>query len=72
MELVPPLVAETHLQSDLQNGSRVPNMSLDTLVKHGIQGMVHNRKRIVPGFFEFLRFAGRYFPDALSNAMARG
>ncbi|MBB6731424.1 SDR family oxidoreductase [Cohnella zeiphila] len=72
MELVPPLVAETNLQSGMQSGSRVPNMNLDTLVKHGIQGMEHNKKRIVPGFSKFLRFAGKYFPDALSNAMARG
>jgi Short-chain dehydrogenase involved in D-alanine esterification of lipoteichoic acid and wall teichoic acid (D-alanine transfer protein) len=72
MELVPPLVAETNLQSDVHSGSRVPNMSLDTLVKHGIQGMEHNKKRIVPGFSKFLRFAGKYFPDALANAMARG
>lgn len=72
MELVPPLVAETNLQSDAHSGSRVPNMSLDTLVKHGIHGMEHNKKRVVPGFSKFLRFAGKYFPDALSNAMARG
>lgn len=71
MELVPPLVAETNLLSDMQSGG-IPSMSLETLVKHGIQGMEHNKKRIVPGFSKFLRFAGKYFPDALSNAMARG
>lgn len=71
MELVPPLVAETNLQSDTQSGG-IPSMSLATLVKHGIQGMEHNKKRVVPGFSKFLRFAGKYFPDTLSNAMARG
>ncbi|MEK5060029.1 oxidoreductase [Paenibacillus sp. FSL H7-0326] len=72
MELVPPLVAETSLQPDMQSSGPIPNMSLDTLVKHGIHGMEQNKKRVVPGFSKFLRFAGRYFPDALSNAMARG
>ncbi|ANY67162.1 oxidoreductase [Paenibacillus sp. BIHB 4019] len=71
MELVPPLVAETNLLPDMQNGG-IPSMSLDTLVKHGIQGMERNKKRIVPGFSKLLRFAGKYFPDTLSNAMARG
>ncbi|MBD2846382.1 SDR family NAD(P)-dependent oxidoreductase [Paenibacillus sp. IB182496] len=72
MELVPPLVAETNLQSDAQSGGGIPNMSLVTLVKHGIQGMARNKKRVVPGMSKFLRVAGKYFPDALSNAMARG
>ncbi|WP_159888330.1 SDR family oxidoreductase [Paenibacillus puerhi] len=71
MELVPPLVAETNLVPDTQSSGPVPNMSLDTLVKHGIKGMEHNKKRIVPGFSKFLRFAGKYFPDVLSNAMVR-
>lgn len=70
MELVPPLVAETNLQEATQSGG-IPNMSLDTLVKHGIQGMEQNKKRVVPGFSKVLRFAGKYFPDALSNAMSR-
>ncbi|MEV5026762.1 SDR family oxidoreductase [Paenibacillus sp. LPE1-1-1.1] len=70
MELVPPLVAETKLQQDMPSGG-IPSMSLDTLVKHGIQGMEQNKKRVVPGFSKLLRFAGKYFPDALSNAMAR-
>lgn len=72
MELVPPLVAETSLQPDMHSSGPIPNMSLDTLVKHGIHGMEQNKKRVVPGFSKFLRFAGKYFPDALSNAMARG
>ncbi|MDU4694521.1 MULTISPECIES: SDR family oxidoreductase [Paenibacillus] len=71
MELVPPLVAETNLQPDTQSNAGVPNMSLDTLVKQGVQGMEKNKKRVVPGFSKFLRFAGKYFPDTLSNAMAR-
>ncbi|MNB72213.1 putative oxidoreductase [compost metagenome] len=71
MELVPPLVAETNLQPDMQSGGSIPNMSLDTLVKHGLQGMEKNKKRVVPGFSKFLRFAGKYFPDTLSNTMAR-
>ncbi|MNY71993.1 hypothetical protein D3C86_2104480 [compost metagenome] len=71
MELVPPLVAETNLQPDMQSGGSIPNMSLDTLVKHGIQGMEKNKKKVVPGFSKFLRFAGKYFPDTLSNTMAR-
>lgn len=71
MELVPPLVAGTNLLPDMQNGG-IPSMSLDTLVKHGIQGMEQNKKRVVPGFSKILRFAGKYFPDTLSNAMARG
>ncbi|WP_138751661.1 SDR family oxidoreductase [Paenibacillus sinopodophylli] len=71
MELIPPLVAETNLLPDGQNDS-IPSMSLDTLVKHGIQGMEKNKKRVVPGFSKLLRFAGKYFPDTLSNAMARG
>ncbi|MBO9605044.1 MAG: SDR family NAD(P)-dependent oxidoreductase [Paenibacillaceae bacterium] len=72
MELVPPLVAETNLQPDMQTGGGIPSMSLDALVEHGIQGMERNKNRVVPGFSKFLRFAGKYFPDALSNAMARG
>lgn len=51
---------------------RIPSMGLNTLVKHGIQGMEQNKKRVVPGFSKLLRFAGKYFPDALSNVMARG
>lgn len=70
MELVPPLVAETNLLPEMQNGG-IPSMSLDTLVKHGIRGMEHNKKRVVPGMSKLLRFAGKYFPDALSNVMAR-
>ncbi|WP_168120793.1 SDR family NAD(P)-dependent oxidoreductase [Paenibacillus sp. HB172176] len=73
MELVPPLVSETNLQSDAHSsGGRVPNMSLDTLVKHGIQGMERNKKRVVPGLSKFLRFAGKFFPDAISKSMVRG
>ncbi|AOZ92927.1 SDR family oxidoreductase [Paenibacillus crassostreae] len=71
MELVPPLVAETNLAPDKQSGGGIPNMTLDTLVKHGIRGIEQNKKRVVPGFSKFLRFAGKYFPDVLSNAMAR-
>ncbi|WP_020617405.1 SDR family oxidoreductase [Paenibacillus daejeonensis] len=71
MELVPPLVAGTNLQPDMQGGP-IPSMSLDTLVKHGIQGMAHNKKRVVPGFSKLLRFAGKYFSDTMSSAMARG
>ncbi|MCM3781990.1 SDR family NAD(P)-dependent oxidoreductase [Neobacillus mesonae] len=71
MELVPPLVAETNLQPVMHSGGRIPNMSLDTLLKRGIHGMENNKKRVVPGFSKFLRFAGKYFPDALSKAMAR-
>ncbi|WP_145331265.1 SDR family oxidoreductase [Paenibacillus xylanexedens] len=70
MELVPPLVAETNLIPD--SGGPIPSMSLDTLVKHGIQGMERNKKRVVPGLSKVLRFGGKYFPDALANAMARG
>lgn len=71
MELVPPLVAETNLQPEMQNSGGVPNMSVGTLVKHGIKGMEKNKKRVVPGFSKFLRFAGKYFPDILSNAMSK-
>jgi uncharacterized oxidoreductase len=46
-------------------------MSLDTLVKHGIKGMEKNKKRVVPGFSKFLRFAGKFFPDLLSSSMTR-
>ncbi|MFS0723568.1 SDR family oxidoreductase [Paenibacillus sp. 1P07SE] len=70
MELVPPLVAETNLLPETEGP--IPSMSLDTLVGHGILGMERNRKRVVPGFSKLLRFAGKYFPDVLSNAMARG
>ncbi|OWA35781.1 oxidoreductase [Saccharibacillus sp. O16] len=71
MELVPPLVAGTNLESGAQSGG-IPSMSLDTLLKHGIQGMEHNKRQVVPGFSKLLRFAGKYFPDTLSNAMTRG
>lgn len=71
MELVPPLVAETNLLPDMQS-SAGPSMSLETLVKHGIRGMERNKKRVVPGLSKLLRFAGKYFPDAFANAMARG
>lgn len=70
MELVPPLVAETNLLPESEGP--IPSMSLDTLVKHGIKGMQKNKKRVVPGLSKVLRFGGKYFPDALSNAMARG
>ncbi|MBD1379827.1 SDR family oxidoreductase [Metabacillus arenae] len=69
MELVPPLVAETNLEPNMQK--RGPNMSLKTLVKHGIKGMEKNKKRVVPGFSKFMRFAGKYFPDFLPNLMAK-
>lgn len=71
MELVPPIVVGTNLQSGPQSGG-IPSMSLETLVKHGIKGMKHNKRQVVPGFSKFLRFAGKYFPDTLSNAMTRG
>lgn len=67
MELVPPLVSETNLQSDVQKSA--PNMTLETLIKHGIKGMEKNKKRVVPGFSKLLRFAGKYFPDLLPNLM---
>lgn len=69
MELVPPLVAETNLEPNMQK--KGPNMSLNTLVEHGIQGMEKNNKRVVPGFSKFMRFAGKYFPDFLPNLMAK-
>jgi Short-chain dehydrogenase involved in D-alanine esterification of lipoteichoic acid and wall teichoic acid (D-alanine transfer protein) len=69
MELVPPLVAETNLEPNMQKIG--PNMSLKTLVKHGINGMEKNKKRVVPGFSKFMRFAGKYFPDFLPNLMAK-
>ncbi|WP_445492620.1 hypothetical protein [Niallia sp. 03133] len=71
MELVPPLVAETNLEPSMKDGSSIPNMSLDTLVKHGINGMEKHKKRVVPGVSKFLRFAGKYFPDLLSSLMAK-
>jgi uncharacterized oxidoreductase len=52
-------------------GSGFLNMSLDTLVKHGIKGMEKNKKRVVSGFSKFLRFAGKFFPDLLSSSMTR-
>ncbi|MFD1173030.1 SDR family oxidoreductase [Oceanobacillus picturae] len=69
MELVPPLVSETNLEPHQQKGG--PNMSLKTLVKHGIKGMEKNKKRVVPSFSKFMRFAGKYFPDFFSNIMAK-
>lgn len=67
MELVPPLVGGTNLLPPGE--SSFPAMSLDTLVRHGIRGMERNAKRVVPGMSKVLRFAGKVFPDAMSNAM---
>lgn len=72
MELVPPLVAETNLESSVKSVDGIPNMSLATLVKHGIKGMEKNKKRVVPGVSKFLCLAGKFFPDLLSSSMAKG
>ena len=45
MELVPPLVAETNLEPGVKEGDKLPNMTLDTLVKHGIKGMERKEMR---------------------------
>lgn len=71
MELVPPLVAETNLEPSMKGAGGFPNMSLDTLVKHGLKGMEKNKNRVVPGLSKFLRFAGKFFPDLLSSSMIR-
>ncbi|MGG3943632.1 SDR family NAD(P)-dependent oxidoreductase [Peribacillus psychrosaccharolyticus] len=82
MELVPPLVAETNLvlhlgaetnlESSVKSVDGIQNMSLATLVKHGIKGMEKNKKRVVPGVSKFLCLAGKFFPDLLSSSMAKG
>jgi len=68
LELVPPLVGGTNLLPPGE--SSFPAMSLETLVNHGLRGMERNKKRVVPGMSKVLRFAGKHFPDAMSNAMA--
>lgn len=71
MELVPPLVAETNLEPSVKEGDKFPNMTLDTLVKHGIKGMEKNKKRVVPGLSKVLRFGGKFFPDTLASSMVK-
>ncbi|MBD3920413.1 SDR family NAD(P)-dependent oxidoreductase [Paenibacillus sp. PR3] len=71
MELVPPLVSETKLQPSTTDNRGIPDMSVQTLVKHGMKGMERNKKRVVPGLSKYLRFGGKYFPDFVSNAMAK-
>lgn len=71
MELIPPLVAETNLEPSVKEGDKFPNMTLDTLVKHGIKGMEKNKKRVVPGLSKVLRFGGKFFPDTLASSMVK-
>lgn len=61
MELIPPIIVETNLEPDVQNSGWVPNMSLDSLVKHCIKGMELNKTRVVPGFAKVIRFVGKIF-----------
>ncbi|WP_439443909.1 SDR family oxidoreductase [Listeria aquatica] len=70
MELVPPLVSETNLEATSAEDANIPNMTLETLVQKGIKGMEKNKKRVVPGFSKFLRFAGKFFPDRLAKTMS--
>ncbi|WP_167629178.1 SDR family oxidoreductase [Listeria valentina] len=75
LEIVPPLVNETNLESNGNGKSvnaKIPNMTLDKLVNEGIKGMKQNKKRVVPGFSKFLRLAGKIFPDYLANRMGKG
>lgn len=74
LEIVPPLVNETNLESNGDGESvstRIPNMTLDKLVNEGIKGIKKNKKRVVPGFSKFLRLAGKIFPDFLANVMGK-
>lgn len=70
MELVPPLVAETNLESivstDMPN-----NMSLKDLVAVAISGMENNKIRVDAGFAAQMRQAGQTSPDETEHQMGQ-
>lgn len=70
MELVPPLVAETNLETEV-DASAPNSMSLDALVEEAIAGMESNDIRVNAGGAKDLRKAGQTAPDETERQMAK-
>ena len=70
MELVPPLVAETNLESTV-SAEASGNMKLSDLVDAAIKGMQNNKIRVNAGAAKALRKAGQVAPDRTEHQMAK-
>jgi len=69
MELVPPLVAETNLDSTITT-SGTGNMKLSDLIDAAIKGMSSDKIRVNAGASKAMRKAGQIAPDRTEHQMA--
>ncbi|PWG00415.1 SDR family oxidoreductase [Levilactobacillus bambusae] len=70
MELVPPLVAETNLESSI-TADAPNNMKLTDLVDEAVKGIESDSIRVNAGFAAQMRQAGQTNPDEAEHQMAR-
>lgn len=70
MELVPPLVSQTNLESGTPSGS-FGDMPLDDLVTAAIKGMEQNKKRVNAGAAKVLRKMRNTASDKTEETMAK-
>jgi uncharacterized oxidoreductase len=69
IELAPPMVSETNLESTTISGPL--NMKLSALVDATIKGMARTTPFIVPGASKLLRFGGKFAPTFLEKQMTK-
>lgn len=69
VELAPPMVSETNLESTSMGGPL--NMKLSALVDVTIKGIAKNTPFIVPGASKLLRFGGKFAPTLLEKQMTK-
>lgn len=69
MELVPPMVAETNLESTAST-TAPGNMKLPDLIAATLKGMTQDKKRVNPGLSKGMRLAGKIAPDSAEHRLA--
>ncbi|GFH39891.1 SDR family oxidoreductase [Lactococcus insecticola] len=69
VELVPPLVRGTALESN--QGNQTQGITTEQLVAAGLKGIAKNKKRINVGQSKLLQVMGRTLPMAFENLMAK-
>ncbi|EJO07599.1 SDR family NAD(P)-dependent oxidoreductase [Oenococcus oeni] len=70
VELVPPLVAETNLEKDVNSQNTPLNIKLSDLINEAIQGIGENSIRINAGMAKEMRKMGQTDPDKNEREMA--
>lgn len=70
MELVPPLVSETNLQSE-DFSNTFGNMKLENLVRETLKGMEQNKKRVNAGAAKQLRLMRQIAQNKAETYLAK-